>query len=51
MKRLGDSVDWSREFFTMDEHLSRAVREAFVRFWRRVLSIAAPTSSIGVRAA
>jgi valyl-tRNA synthetase len=33
MKRLGDSVDWSREFFTMDEHLSRAVREAFVRFW------------------
>ncbi len=33
MKRLGDSVDWSREFFTMDEQLSRAVREAFVRFW------------------
>ena len=37
MKRLGDSVDWSREFFTMDEHLSRAVREAFVRFWEEGL--------------
>jgi len=32
MKRIGDSVDWQREFFTMDERLSRAVREAFVRF-------------------
>ena len=31
MKRLGASVDWSREYFTMDERLSRAVREAFVR--------------------
>src|ERR1700719_1792496 len=31
MKRLGASVDWSREYFTMDEGLSRAVREAFVR--------------------
>ena len=31
MKRLGASVDWSREYFTMDENLSRAVREAFVR--------------------
>jgi valyl-tRNA synthetase len=31
MKRLGASVDWSREYFTMDDHLSRAVREAFVR--------------------
>jgi valyl-tRNA synthetase len=31
MKRLGVSVDWSREYFTMDEGLSRAVREAFVR--------------------
>jgi len=37
MKRLGDSVDWEREFFTMDEHLSRAVREAFVRFWEEGL--------------
>jgi valyl-tRNA synthetase len=31
MKRLGASVDWEREYFTMDEGLSRAVREAFVR--------------------
>ena len=31
MKRLGASVDWEREYFTMDERLSRAVREAFVR--------------------
>ncbi len=31
MKRLGASVDWSREYFTMDDNLSRAVREAFVR--------------------
>jgi valyl-tRNA synthetase len=31
MKRLGASVDWQREYFTMDERLSVAVREAFVR--------------------
>jgi valyl-tRNA synthetase len=31
MKRLGTSVDWQREYFTMDERLSIAVREAFVR--------------------
>jgi valyl-tRNA synthetase len=31
MKRLGASVDWSREYFTMDESLSIAVKEAFVR--------------------
>ena len=31
MKRLGASVDWKREYFTMDENLSVAVREAFVR--------------------
>ena len=31
MKRLGTSVDWQREYFTMDERLSVAVREAFVR--------------------
>ena len=30
MRRLGDSVDWSRERFTMDEDLSRAVRKVFV---------------------
>ncbi|MGH9929182.1 MAG: valine--tRNA ligase [Pyrinomonadaceae bacterium] len=31
MRREGVSVDWSREKFTMDEDLSRAVREVFVR--------------------
>ncbi len=31
MKRLGASVDWSREYFTMDDRLSVAVREAFVK--------------------
>ncbi|MGC8549919.1 MAG: valine--tRNA ligase [Acidobacteriaceae bacterium] len=30
MRRLGASVDWSREYFTMDDNLSIAVREAFV---------------------
>jgi valyl-tRNA synthetase len=33
MKRLGASVDWSREYFTMDANLSNSVREAFVRWW------------------
>jgi valyl-tRNA synthetase len=31
MKRLGASVDWDREYFTMDDNLSRAVTEVFVR--------------------
>ncbi len=31
LKALGASCDWGRERFTMDEGLSRAVREAFVR--------------------
>jgi valyl-tRNA synthetase len=31
MRRLGTSVDWSRDKFTMDPDLSRAVTEAFVR--------------------
>jgi valyl-tRNA synthetase len=31
MRRLGTSVDWSREYFTMDGPRSAAVREAFVR--------------------
>ncbi|MDB6041463.1 MAG: valine--tRNA ligase [Gammaproteobacteria bacterium] len=31
MRRLGDSVDWSRDRFTMDPQLSRAVVDAFVR--------------------
>ena len=34
LKALGVSCDWSRERFTMDEGLSLAVREAFVRLWQ-----------------
>jgi valyl-tRNA synthetase len=37
MKRLGASVDWGREYFTMDENLSRAVREVFVRLYEEGL--------------
>jgi valyl-tRNA synthetase len=37
MKRAGSSCDWSRERFTMDPGLSRAVREAFVRLWEKGL--------------
>lgn len=37
MRRLGVSVDWSREYFTMDERLSVAVREGFVRLWEQGL--------------
>nr|WP_314264065.1 valine--tRNA ligase [uncultured Moellerella sp.] len=34
MRRLGNSVDWERERFTMDEGLSKAVKEAFVRLYK-----------------
>ncbi len=37
MKRLGASVDWDREYFTMDERLSRAVREVFVQLYNEGL--------------
>jgi valyl-tRNA synthetase len=37
MKRLGASVDWGREYFTMDENLSHAVREVFVRLYEEGL--------------
>nr|WP_048876368.1 valine--tRNA ligase [Saccharomonospora saliphila] len=33
MKRLGDGVDWSRERFTMDDGLSRAVQTIFKRLY------------------
>jgi valyl-tRNA synthetase len=33
MRRLGDSVDWTRERFTMDEGLSRAVRTVFKKMY------------------
>jgi valyl-tRNA synthetase len=34
MRREGASVDWSRERFTMEDSLSRVVREVFVRLYR-----------------
>ena len=34
LKRLGASADWSRERFTLDEGLSEAVREVFVRLYK-----------------
>ena len=37
MRRLGTSVDWSREYFTMDGPRSAAVREAFVRLYEQGL--------------
>lgn len=37
MRRLGDSVDWIRERFTMDDGLSNAVKEIFVRLYREGL--------------
>jgi valyl-tRNA synthetase len=37
MKRLGASVDWDREYFTMDDRLSIAVKEAFVRLYEQGL--------------
>src|ERR1022692_3354421 len=37
MRRLGASVDWSREYFTMDDRLSIAVKEAFVRLYAQGL--------------
>ncbi len=36
-RRIGASCDWSRDRFTMDEGLSRAVREVFVRWYREGL--------------
>jgi len=37
LKRLGCSCDWSRERFTMDDGLSKAVREVFVRLYEEGL--------------
>jgi valyl-tRNA synthetase len=37
LRRLGSSCDWSRTKFTLDEDMSRAVREAFVRLWEKGL--------------
>lgn len=37
MRRLGNSIDWDRERFTMDEGLSDAVKEVFVRLYEEGL--------------
>ncbi len=37
LRRMGASVDWARERFTMDEGLSAAVREVFVRLYEEGL--------------
>jgi len=42
IRRLGASCDWSRERFTLDEGLSRAVREAFVRLYEKGLIYRGP---------
>ncbi len=42
LRRLGASCDWRRERFTLDEGLSRAVREAFVRLYEKGLIYRGP---------
>ncbi|MDB5793984.1 MAG: valine--tRNA ligase [Noviherbaspirillum sp.] len=37
MRRMGASTDWTREYFTMDEKMSRAVTEVFVRLYEQGL--------------
>jgi valyl-tRNA synthetase len=37
MRRMGDSVDWSREYFTMDPKLSQTVTETFVQLYEQGL--------------
>ncbi|MBN2355246.1 valine--tRNA ligase [candidate division KSB1 bacterium] len=37
LRRLGAACDWQRECFTMDDNLSRAVREVFVRLYQKGL--------------
>ena len=42
IRRLGASCDWSRERFTLDEGLSRAVREAFVQLYEKKMIYRGP---------
>ncbi len=42
IRRMGASCDWTRERFTLDEGLSRAVREAFVRLYEKKLIYRGP---------
>ena len=51
IRRLGFSTDWSRERFTMDEGLSRAVRTVFVRLYEEGLIYPAIGSSTGAHVA
>src|SRR5580698_5798732 len=37
VRRLGASIDWSREYFTMDERMSKAVLEVFVQLYEQGL--------------
>ena len=37
MRRMGDSVDWSREYFTMDDKLSKVVTDTFVKLYEQGL--------------
>ena len=37
MRRLGDTVDWSREYFTMDDKRSKVVTETFVKLYEQGL--------------
>lgn len=37
MRRLGDSLDWSRLYFTMDDKLSKVVKKTFVQLYREGL--------------
>ena len=37
MRRLGDSIDWSRTYFTMDDNLSKVVTETFVQLYEQGL--------------
>jgi leucyl-tRNA synthetase len=45
MRRMGDSVDWSREYFTMDPKLSKTVTETFVRLYEQGLDL--PRQALG----
>ena len=54
IRRLGASCDWDRERFTLDEGLSKAVREAFVRLYEKGLIYRGPRMinwSCGLRTA
>jgi len=37
MRRMGDSVDWGREYFTMDDKLSKVVTDTFVKLYEQGL--------------